>query len=423
MADLSTFLGPPPQPVKVVHITAVAGTLRVILPKVLLAVKRAGFDLRAVCSPGEAIPEVESAGITIQRIPISRRIAPLRDLISLWRLSCYLRREKVDIVHAHTPKAGLLARLAARLVGVPIIVYTVHGFYFHDDMPWLPRNFYVLLEKVGAWCCNMLLPVSSEDVRTAVAKKIAPAEKVRYLGGGIDIDDFRPGRFSLEEIRRRRAEFGIPADAVVVGIVARMVREKGYLEMFEAFAKLMTKFPKLYLLQIGGQDREKVDAISPDSAEPYAIMDHARFLGDRGDVPDLLQLMDILALPSYREGLPVSLMEASASGLPVVSTRVRGCREVVVDGETGLLVSARDASGLAAALEKLIVSPEMRARMGAAGRQRVVQHYDQRRMFRIVLETYRGLLRERHLPEPDGLQREINELAAATGDATGVRPE
>ena len=415
MPDSSILPAAPARPVKVVHITAVAGTLRVILPKALLAIKAADFDLRALCSPGEAIPELESAGIPVDRIVILRRIAPCRDLISLWQLTAYLRRQHVDIVHTHTPKAGLLGRLAARLAGVPIIVYTVHGFYFHDDMPWLPRTFHMLAEKVGAWCCDMLLSVNREDTRTAVAKKIAPADKVRYLGGGIDVEALRPGRLSPEEIRRRRAEVGLPADAVVVGIVARMVREKGYLELFEAFGQLLRKFPKLYLLQVGGPDREKVDAIGPDSAKPYGIMERSRFLGDRSDVPDLLLCMDILALPSYREGLPVALMEASASGLPVVSTQVRGCREVVVDGETGLLVKPRDAAGLAAALEKLIVSPELRARLGAAGRTRAVQQFDQRRMFRTILETYRDLLRARHLPEPAGLQRELDELAAATG--------
>jgi glycosyltransferase involved in cell wall biosynthesis len=342
--------------------------------------------------------ELEAAAIPGQRIPIARRIAPLGDLLSVWRLMRYFRREKIDLVHAHTPKAGLLARLAARLAGVPIIVYTVHGFYFHDDSPWLSRHFYILMEKIGARCGRMLLPVSSEDVRTAVALNIAPPTKIRHLGGGIDLDRFRPGRLSSDEIRRRRAEFDLPPDAVVVGIVARMVREKGYLELFQALAKLMPKFPKLYFLQIGGTDREKADALGPDSAKPYGIMERSRLLGDRSDVPDLLLLMDLLVLPSYREGLPVSLMEAAASGLPIVSTRVRGCREVVVDGETGLLVPPRDADALAAALEKLIASPQLRTKMGAAGRSRA------------VLETYRDLLLERRLQPPPGLQTQLDLL-------------
>ncbi len=404
---------PPARLIKVVHVTAIDASLRAFLLPLLVTLKRAGFDLRAACSPGLPIAELDAAAIPVQRIPIARRIAPLGDLLSIWRLFRYFRREKIDLVHAHTPKAGLLARLAARLAGVPIIVYTVHGFYFHDHMPWLPRHFHIFLEKVGARCCRILLPVSSEDVRTATALNIAPPEKVRYLGGGIDIDRFRPGRFSADEIRRRRAEFNIPPDAVVVGIVARMVREKGYLELFQALAGLMPKFPKLYLLQIGGTDREKADALGPDSAKPYGISDRSRLLGDRSDVPDLLLLMDILVLPSYREGLPVSLMEAAASGLPIVSTRIRGCREVVADGENGLLVPPRDAAALAAALEKLIAAPQLRIQMGEAGRSRAVEHYDQRRVCRTTLETYRDLLLERRLQPPPGLQTQLDLLPAA----------
>jgi glycosyltransferase involved in cell wall biosynthesis len=385
-------------------------TLRAFLLPLLLTLKRAGFDLRAVCSPGPPFAELEAADIAVHRIPTTRRITPLRDLVSLWRLFRYFRHEKIDLVHAHTPKAGLLARLAARLAGVPVIVYTVHGFYFHDDSPWLQRHFYILMEKIGARCGRMLLPVSSEDVRAAVDLNIAPPTKIRHLGGGIDLDRFRPDRLSPDDIRRRRAEFNIPPDAVVVGIVARMVREKGYLELFQALAKLMPNFPKLYLLQIGGTDHAKPDALGPDSAKPYGITERSRLLGDRSDVPDLLLLMDILALPSFREGLPVSLMEASACGLPIVATRVRGCREVVVDGETGLLVPPRDADALADALEKLIASPPLREQMGQAGRRRVVQNYDQRRVFRTVLETYRDLLLERRLQPPAGLQAQLELL-------------
>lgn len=422
MADSFPVPDPPPErAIKVVHITGIAGTFRAFLLNLLLDIKRAGFDLQAVCSPGEAIPEFDEAGIRVQRIPFARRMAPLQDLVSLWQLIRFLRREKVDIVHAHTPKAGLLARVAARLAGVPIIVFTVHGFYFHDDMPWLLRRCHILLEKFGTWCCDRSLLVSSEDVRTAVAAKIAPPDKIRYLGGGIDINVFRPDRLTPAEISRRRAEFGFPPDAVVVGIVARMVREKGYLELFEALSRLMAKFPNLYFLQVGGPDLAKPDALSPDCAKPFGIMERSRFLGDRRDVPDLLLLMDIIVLPSYREGLPVSLMEASASGVPVVTSRIRGCREVVVDGESGLLAKSRDSAGLANALEKLIASPQLRTQMGAAGRRRAVQHYDQRRVCRVVLENYRDLLRRRNFQEPAGLQSQLDRLDEAIGPQQQTR--
>jgi glycosyltransferase involved in cell wall biosynthesis len=312
----------------------------------------------------------------------------LRDLVSLYRLYKLFKSQRIDIVHTHTPKCSLLGQLAAKMAGVPIIVNTVHGFYFHDHMKPMLKRFYVLMEKIAAKCSDMILSQNPEDVDTAIRLGICKPDKIKMLGNGVDLGKFNPRRFDGKCKSGKRKEVGLPEDAIVVGIIGRLVKEKGFLELFEATQQLISKHDNLWLVIIGPEDTEKPDHISGQTFRKYGIESRTVWLGKRDDIPELLMACDIYCLPSWREGFPRSAIEAAAMGLPIVTTNIRGCRQVVDDGVNGLLVGLRDAESLRESLCKLIDDGDLRKRFGEAGYRRARTEFDERRVCENVLETY-----------------------------------
>ena len=296
-----------------------------------------GYEVFGISADGPDVPVVEAAGIRHFAVPMTRRITPIADLRCLWELVRIMRRERFDVVHTHTPKAGLLGQLAARIAGVPIVANTLHGFYFHDDMkPWL-RRFYIWMERIAAKCSDTILSQNREDMATATAERIASPEQLKWLGNGIDVARFDRRRLadsSLEDVRR---EVGIDSDAPVVGFVGRLVEEKGILDLLEAAKTVVQAIPNAEFLIVGPYDDDKPDALRSDVAERYGVAANCHFVGMRNDMPELYALMDVLVLPSYREGFPRAPMEASAMRVPALVTDIRGCREAVDQGQNGLL--------------------------------------------------------------------------------------
>ena len=380
--------------VKVAHVTTIDMAVRFLLLNQLLYLKERGYEVSAICSDGRWVPEIERAGIPVKTVGMKRRVSPLADLVALWHLFSYFRKEGFDIVHAHTPKAGLLGQLAAQFAGVPIIVRTLHGFYFHDGMHPAVRNFFAGLEKIAALCSDSILSQNSEDIETAIREGICDEGKIRYLGNGIDITLFDPQRITAEEVTLKRREIGIRKDERVVGMVGRLVEEKGYLEFFQAARITKAKMPNIKFLVVGPIEKEKKDALRPDIAKDYGLADDVIFLGMRLDMPQLYAIMDVFVLPSHREGLPRTLMEASAMGKPVVATAIRGCREVVKDGDTGILVPVKDADALAGAILSLLQDDARARAMGLAGRRRAEELFDERKVFQRVEAEYERLLKE-----------------------------
>jgi glycosyltransferase involved in cell wall biosynthesis len=394
----SSPLAPPK--IKVAHVTTIALSLHLLLLNQLVALRESGYEVTGIATSGPNATAIQEAGIRFLPVTMSRRLTPIRDLVSLWRLYRMFRREAFTIVHTHTPKAGLLGRLAARAAGTPVVVNTVHGFYFHDGTPPHRRRMYIYLEKIAALCCDCILSHNPEDVVTAVEAGICRPDKIRELGSGIDLKAFDPSRVDSAERGQLRAQLGIPVDALVVGFVGRLVAEKGLLELFEAAGQVLAQMPETKFLFVGATDFEKADALTPQSAREFGIADSCIFVGQRQDMPELYSLMDVFCLPSHREGFPRAPMEAATSGVPSVVTDIRGCRQTVVHEKTGLLVPVRDAQSLALALVRLLSNPEERDRMGAAARRLAVDQFDERDVFDKVLATYAVLLKERGLSTP-----------------------
>ena len=385
---------------RVVHVTTTDISLELLLGNQLAAFADAGYEVIGVSAPGPFVPALEQRGIRhVSLQHATRSFAPLEDARALGELVSVFRRLRPAIVHTHNPKPGLYGRIAARAARVPVVVNTVHGLYAQPTDRLARRAMIYGMERIAGLCSNMELVQNPEDVATLRGIGV-PERKLTLLGNGIDLRRFDRDAISDADAQAARAELGATSpDHVVVGLVGRLVREKGYSEVFAAASQLRDQLPNLRFAVIGDDDHEKEDALD---AGDRALADEAgvRFLGGRNDVDRLYAGMDIYVLASHREGFPRSAMEASAMGVPVIATDIRGCRQVVEPGVNGLLVPARDASALARAITALALDPERRRQFGKAGRAKAARDFDERRCVTVTLDTYRALLSRRSLPVP-----------------------
>jgi glycosyltransferase involved in cell wall biosynthesis len=357
-------------------------------------VRDGGGEAVGVSAPG---PDAESlARDGIRHVPLTastRAMDPLADLraaAQLWRI---LRRERPDVLHTHNPKPGLYGRVVGRLSGVPIVVNTNHGLYVTADHGRLRRTVVLGLEAVAARFSHAELIQNPEDLDLLLRHRVNLRRRTRLLGNGIDLDRFRPGALAPTERATVRAELGAGPDDEVVGMVGRLVAEKGVLELLAAARGLDDRY---VVVVIGPDDPAKPDALDRDTlrdAEAAGV----RFLGLREDVDRLYGAMDLFVLPSWREGFPRAAMEAAASGLPVIATDVRGCRQVVDHEATGLLVPVREPVPLADAIRALGEDPATRAAYGAAAAAKARREFDERRVVRTVLDTYASIAEGRGL--------------------------
>ncbi len=368
---------------KVLEITNVDFSLKHFLLPLMRGLRSRGHEVVGVSADGPLLDEVRAEGFRIVTVPMARSLSPLaqgRAFLALLRL---IRAERPDLVHAHMPISGVLARLAAWLCGVRVIAYTCHGFLFNQPGPAARRGAALLLEWIVGRVTDRYFTVSREEA--ADARRLGLHRNPVAVGNGRRPDLFRP---DPEARRRVRAAFGVPETRVVVIVVSRLVRHKGHPELLAAIAGV----PEAELWVVGDRlpsdHGEELDAAFTEAVRPDRLGLRLRRLGYRTDIAALLAASDVFALPSHFEGLPMSVIEAMFCGLPVVATKIRGPREQVVPNETGLLVMPGDVTGLAAALGRLAADAPLRRRMGEAGQARALSLYDER----VVVERTLDLL-------------------------------
>lgn len=380
---------------RVLQICAVDFTVKNFLRPLIEFLEKQGFEVTVVCSPGEFSDELRQQGMNLHNIHIARSMNIFRHIRSFIKLYSFIRRNQFHIVHTHTPIAGIIGRVSARLAGVPIVLYTAHGFYFHERMHWLLRWFHIFLEKLAALFCDFIFTQSEEDRQMAIKVGICPEQKIRWIGNGVNIQRFNPESISCESIARLKRELSLENAKHIVGIIGRLVREKGFFEFFDAAAYILKRLPDTYFLVIGDaltSDYDESRKEIYEHIEALGIKEHVRFAGMRDDIPELLALIDVYTLPSYREGMPRSIIEAMAMGKPVVATNIRGCREEVVENQTGFLVPVGDSEALAQAILKILENPELAERFGRIARQRAIQMFDERLVLQRQLEIYQKLI-------------------------------
>jgi glycosyltransferase involved in cell wall biosynthesis len=368
---------------RLLHVTTTDMSLELLLGPQLRAFRDAGLEVHTASAPGPYVDGLVADGIEHHPLRYATRSnAPHRDAAALVELHRLFRRLRPDIVHTHNPKPGVYGRVAGRTARVPLVINTQHGLYAQPTDRWARRAPVYVLERIAAACSDVELVQNPEDVAT-LARLGVSRRRLWFLGNGIDLERFRPSADARSQVR---AELGVADDEVIVGVVGRLVHEKGYREVFAAARSLRQSHPRLRWLVVGPTDAEKGDPLTDDDIAK-AEDDGLRFLGRREDVERLYAAMDLYVLASHREGWPRSAMEASASGLPVIATDIRGCRQVVQDGVTGLLVPPRDADALARAVAGLADDSARREAMAAAalaGRGR----FDQARVIEETLASY-----------------------------------
>jgi len=390
--------------IRLVHITTVPQSLSFLSGQVGY-MKRNGIDVHAVSSPGkELLAFGELGGLAVHSVEMPRRITPLRDLIALWRLYVILRRIRPHLVHAHTPKGGLLGTIAACLARVPVRIYHIHGLPYmtaKGSKRWLLK----WTERIACSFAYRVLCVSRSIRDVAVAERLCPSRKIEVLLSGsingIDAQDrFNPASKGTESSRQLRESFQIPHDAFVIGFIGRIVRDKGLVELVEAWKILCEEYPVLHMLVVG--PFEPQDPVPQDVECILRGSERIHLAGQIEDPSALYAIMDVVILPSYREGLPYVPLEAAAMARPVVATRIPGCVDAVVDGQTGTLVPPRDAVALAEAIRRYLEAPELRRKHGRAGRDRMLRDFCQEAIWGALYEEYVRLLREKGLPIPVG---------------------
>jgi glycosyltransferase involved in cell wall biosynthesis len=378
--------------VRVAHVTTVPLTLHFLRGQVGF-MRDAGFAIHAISSPG---PELSAFG-TEQRVPVhavamTRQLTPLRDLravLEVWRA---LRRIRPDVVHAHTPKGGLVGMLAASLGRAPVRVYHLRGLPLvtaRGPRRWLLRA----AEWTSCRLAHRVLAVSHSVRDLAIAEGLCPPGKITVIAGGSGNGVDAAGRFTPRGAAARleaRASRGIPPDARVIGFVGRLVPDKGVGELASAWSRLRAEDPALHLLLVGlpeAHDPLPAGVLAGLEADP-----RVHLAGFDTDTPRLYAAMDVVALPTYREGFPNVALEAAAMALPIVATCVSGCVDAVQNEVTGVLVPPRDPAALADALRRYLSDPALRERHGEAARRRALAEFRQDRIWEGIAAEYRNLL-------------------------------
>lgn len=347
----------------------------------------------AIGPEGDLIRRAKANGADLVVLPALRRaISPVHDLIAYRTLRRIFRREKPDVVHTHSSKAGILGRMAAHAENVPVILHTIHGPSFHPHQPRVANRIVISLERRTARYTNKLISVSDAMTEQYVEAGVAPREKFVTIYSGMEVAPF----LAEDGARgRMRTRFGIRPDELVIGKIARLFKLKGYEYVLQAAPAVLRQFPRARFLFIGdGILRGELERM----ARRLGVIEKVTFAGlvEPEDIPGAIKAMDVVVHASLREGLARVLPQALLSGKPVVSFDVDGAREVVIDGETGFLVKPESVEGLADAIEKALGDLPAAHRMAARGRELFTDRFRVETLVRKIDALYRDLLsRER----------------------------
>ncbi len=354
-----------------------------------------GWHSFIVSSDDKELSDLQAAvGSEMFSVNITRKITPLRDLIAGLRVFFFFLRKRFDIVHVHSPKGGLIGLTAAFLVRLPVRVYTIHGLPL-ETASGISRRLLWFSEKLSCTLATHILAVSDSLRKTVINEKLCSPQKIVVLADGtacgIDINRFNPRTEALEMRSRIRQRFSIPENGIVIGFVGRLTPEKGINTLVHSFQALRSSQRGIYLLLVGNIDavREKLDAEVLNLVKSDSHIFHVGFQDD--PVP-FYAAMDIFSMPTRREGFGMTFLEANAMNLPVIGSRVTGCIDAVVDGETGLLVDLDNENELAEAILKLVADKQMRFKLGKNGRERVEKYFCSKRLVEAHLYFYNELL-------------------------------
>lgn len=378
---------------KILQICAIDLSVDALLKPLIKKSLDNGFEVHNACSDEGRFKALRSEGLTMVDVHISREINPLSNLKSILALYRLMKREQYDIVHVHTPVAALLGRIAAKLSGVKNVIYTAHGFYFHDEMSRKQYNMFYNIEKYAArWMTDWLLLQSKEDYELALENKFKRPERTIHLSNGVNIwGKFNPELITKLVRNNIRESIGLKEEDLVFSFIGRLVREKGIFELVEAFKRVVKRYPNAKLLLIGGlldseRDQGSYDKLKKDLNHPNIY-----YLGFRSDTPELLAISDCFVLPSHREGLPRSIIEAMAMETPIIASNIRGCREEVFQGENGFLFERENTDDLTSAMIAIADNSETREQFGKRSRELAEELFDEEKVLQKQIDLFNAL--------------------------------
>ncbi|MDX1764299.1 MAG: glycosyltransferase family 4 protein [bacterium] len=355
---------------------------------------RQRFEVAFACAPGGGLNDmVRQAGFPVHEIPSLRQpIRPVRDLRALFDIVQILRRERIDLLHTHNSKTGWLGRLAGKIAGTPVVIHTVHGFAFHAaERPWR-RALFKKLERMAAPWADHTIFISQPMIEWAREEDILRENRYSRIYSGIDLERFQP--VPRQRLTVLRTELGLQEDDRVIGFVSKLWEGKGHAVALQAMAHVIRAVPRAKLLLVGDgplEDRLRV------LCEELNLQEAVIFAGFRKDIPEVFGLCELAILPSLFEGMGRVLLEAGACGKPVVATAVGGIPEVVVHGETGLLVPPDDPVALFGDMVRLLRDRTLARKMGEAGVRRIGELFSAHTMVRQISAVYEACLQEKEL--------------------------
>jgi glycosyltransferase involved in cell wall biosynthesis len=373
------------------QVCAVDFTAYHMLRPLMHGARDAGWSVEFACAPGQWAEALSAEGFRFRRIPVSRAVSPPSHLRSIAILGASIHSDPPDLVHTHTPVGGLVGRLAAAAAGFRPVVHTFHGLAY-ESRPRSPiERAFLAVERVAASRTAFFFSQGTNDLNAAVALGIARAGDSLVIGNGVDLGRFAPD----PSIRRAvRAELGVAEEDVVVLTVARLIREKGILDLAEA-AAAMADLRSVQFFIVGtalSSDRTSVVEELSTHRVHSSLGGRWRELGHRLDVDRLLNASDMYVLPSYREGLPRSAIEAMAVGVPVVLSRIPAGEELVLEGQTGILVTPGSVPELMSAIWRLATDTALRQSMGKRAREIAEARHNEKTVIVRQLEVLKRLI-------------------------------
>ena len=384
---------------KLIRITTVPISFKVLLKGQLRFMASNGFDVKGVSSEGEELKEVrENEGIVMEAINMSRKITPFQDLKSLWEMWNFLRKEKPQIVHTHTPKAGIIGMLAARLAGVPHRLHTVAGLPLMEATG-IKRKILNFVEKLTYSSATRVYPNSKGLYNFILQNNFTQSNKLKIIANGssngINTTFFSPAQVSEIETITLREKLNIQPDDFVFVFVGRIVSDKGINELIKAFSQLQTaennELTGIKLLLVGGLESD-LDPLNPETLAEINQNKDIISAGFQQDVRPFFAISNVLAFPSYREGFPNVVMQAGAMGLPSIVSDINGCNEIIVEGENGLIIPPKNVEKLKEKMLTLARDKNLYIKLKENSRRMIENRYEQFVVWKALLEEYEGLL-------------------------------
>lgn len=380
---------------KIIRVTTVPMSLKILLKGQLRYMSENGIEIIGVASWGLELEDVrQDEGVRVVAVEMTRRITPLKDFLSLWKMYLLFKKEKPDIVHSHTPKAGIIAMFGAMMARVPVRMHTVAGLPLLETTG-LKKIILKIIEKLTYSCSTRVYPNSRKLYELLIKENFAKKEKFAIIAqgssNGIDLHYFNPNAIEEESLLGIKKSLGITKDTFVFIFIGRLVKDKGLNELITAFSEFRNKNLKLVLV---GQQEPDLDPLSAKTLEYIQKNNRIVSVGFQKDVRPYLAISNCLVLPSYREGFPNVVLQAGAMNLPSIVSDINGCNEIIIEGRNGIIIEPKNVISLFRAMKKMKENPIWYAELRANSRGLIRERYNQQTIWEELFVEYKSVIQK-----------------------------